>query len=73
MRAMPDPRKVVERSADICRQQGMSDVEAYQFIAATAQHVISYLEVRGFRDLGWLRRIEQVATARAATTALGHR
>ena len=70
---MPDARKVAERSAAICRKQGMSDVEAYEFVAATARHVVSYLEVRGFHDLGWLREIERVAASRAASAALDRR
>ena len=61
MAAMPDPGRLVRRSAAVCRANGLPDAKSYLLISGIADAMIVELLAAGETDVGWLREISALA------------
>lgn len=66
MTTMPDPVRLVSRSAAVCRSRGLSDTQAYLLIAGIADAMIVEMLAVGQTDVGWLREVSSLAQRRYA-------
>lgn len=66
MTTMPSVSRLVERSAGVCRDHGMSKLQAYITVAVAARDAKTLLHEHGWTDLAWLDEVEALAAYRAA-------